>query len=76
MRACSKLMNRVLVFVLALRNPVLFLRRRAFEVYLVRAAVFELREGRNLVLLVLQKQVLLHHFLLAIGLLNLMNPLS
>lgn len=69
-------MNRVLVFVLALRNPVLFLRRRAFEVYLVRAAVFELREGRNLVLLVLQKQMLLYHFLLSIGLLNLMNPLS
>ena len=61
---------------LALTNPVLVLRRRAFEVYLIRAAVFKLREGRNLVLLVLQEQVLLHHFLLAAGLLNLVNPLS
>ena len=61
---------------LALTNPVLILSRRAFKVYLIRAAVFELREGRNLVLLVLQEQVLLHHFLLAAGLLNLVNPLS
>ena len=70
-----KLLDRATIFLLALTKSALVQCRRTFEVYLARTAILELWESRNLLLLVLQKQMLLHHFRLAMSLLSMVDPL-